>query len=197
MTRVEKLEDLIKNSDGVITTKRANNSNIHREYLRQFVKEGKLERVAHGIYITPETWEDEMLIHQLRKERMIYSHETALYLHDLTDRDPISYSVTVPTGYNTSKLNEDGLIVHTIKNELFDVGIVTKKTVFGNDVKTYDMERTICDIVRTRKRMDPSILSDALKRFVRQSDKDLNKLMKYSKLFGVEKILRNYLEVLL
>lgn len=197
VTGTERLEALIKSSNGVITTKLANNHDIHRQYLSQFAKQGKLERIAHGIYITPDVWEDKMLIHQLRKEKMVYSHETALFLHDLTDRDPLSYSVTVPTGYNTSKLNEDGLIVYTIKKELFELGICTKQTMFGNDVRTYDMERTICDIIRDRNNQDSAVLSDAMKKYARRSDKNLNRLMKYSEIFKVEKILRNYLEVLL
>lgn len=197
MTGTEKLEALMKSSKGVITAKLADTHDIHREYLREFTRQGKLERIAHGIYITPDVWEDRMLIHQLRKEKMVYSHETALFLHDLTDRDPVVYCVTVPTGYNTSKLNEDGLIVYTIKKELFELGICIRQTVFGNDVRTYDMERTICDIIRDRNNQDAAVVSDALKKYARRSDKDLNRLMKYAELLRVEKILRNYLEVLL
>lgn len=197
MTGSEKLEVLIKSNNGVITSKLATEHGIHREYLSQFAKEGKLDRVAHGIYITPDIWEDTMLIHQLRKSKMIYSHETALYLHELTDRDPLSYSVTVPTGYNTSKLNEDGLKVYTIKKELFSIGISTKKTIFGNEIKTYDMERTICDIVRDRNNQDAAIFSDAMKRYTRKSDKNLAKLMKYCKQFKIDKIMQNYMMVLL
>lgn len=197
MTGTDKLESLIKSSKGVITAKLANAHDIHREYLSEFTRQGKLERIAHGIYITPDVWEDKMLIHQLRKEKMVYSHETALFLHDLTDRDPVAYCVTVPTGYNTSKLNEDGLIVYTIKKELFELGICVKQTIFGNDVRTYDMERTICDIIRDRNNQDATVVSDALKKYARRLDKDLNRLMKYAELLRVEKILRNYLEVLL
>lgn len=197
MTGREKLEALMKNSKGAITAKLADTYDIHREYLSEFVRQGKLERIAHGIYITPDVWEDKMLIHQLRKGKMVYSHETALFLNDLTDRDPVAYCVTVPTGYNTSKLNQDGLIVHTIKKELFDLGTCVKQTSFGNNIRTYNMERTICDILRDRNNQDAAVVSDALKRYARRSDKDLNKLMKYAGILRVEKVLRNYLEVLL
>jgi len=118
-------------------------------------------------------------------------------MNDLTDSDPVAYSVTVPTGYNTSKLNKDGLIVHTIKKELFDLGICTKQTTFGNDIRTYSMERSICDILRDRNNQDAAVVSDALKRYARRPDKDLNMIMRYANLFRVEKILRYYLEVLL
>ena len=197
MTGLEKLQNLINCSKGVITTKLTVAQGIHREYLREFVRQGKVERVKHGIYITPEMWEDKMLIHQLRKEKMIYSHETALFLHELTDRDPLAYCVTVPTGYNTSKLNQDGLIVHTVKKELLELGICTKQTTFGNEVKVYDMERTICDILRDRNNQDAAVVSDALKKFTRRQDKDLNKLLKYAELLRIVKVLRTYLEVLL
>lgn len=197
MTGIEKLKELLKSSGGVITAKLANVHDIHREYLSEFVRQGMLERIAHGIYITPDVWEDKMLIHQLRKDKMVYSHETALFLNDLTDRDPVVYCVTVPTGYNTSKLNQDGLIVHTIKKELFDLGICTRQTTFGNNIRTYNMERTICDILRDRSNQDAAVVSDALKKYTSRPDKDLHTLMKYARLFRIEKILRNYLEVLL
>lgn len=83
MTGTEKLDAFIRNCKGVITSKLAADHGIHREYLSEFVRQGKLERIAHGIYITPDVWEDKMLIHQLRKKNLIYSHETALFLHDL------------------------------------------------------------------------------------------------------------------
>ena len=197
MTGNEKLKALLKDSKGIITAQIAGVHDIHREYLSEFVRQNKLIRVNHGIYITPDVWEDRMVLLQLRKRKMVYSHETALYLHDLTDRDPVTYSVTVPTGYNTSRLNHEGLIVHTIKKELLEVGIQTMQTTFGNDIRTYNMERTICDILRDRKNQDTAIMSDALKRYVRKPEKDINCLMKYASIFKVEKVTRSYMDVLL
>ena len=71
MTGTEKLEALIKSSKGVITSKQATNHNIHREYLSEFVRQGKLEHIAHSIYVTPDVWEDRMLIYQLRINKMV------------------------------------------------------------------------------------------------------------------------------
>lgn len=197
MTGIDMLDTLLKSSKGVITAKTAEAHGVHREYLSEFTRQGKLERISHGIYITPEVWEDKMLILQLRKDKMIYSHETALFLNDLSDRDPVAYSVTVPAGYHTSKLKQEGLIVHTVKKELLDLGLCTKQSTFGNNIRTYDMERSICDIIRDRSNQDAAVVSDALKRYVRKQDKNLSQLMKYAGLLRVEKILRGYLEVLL
>ncbi len=195
MTGVEKLRMLVKENNGVITTKLAEENHIHREYLRELVGNGELERVAHGVYITPDIWEDKMMIYQLRKRKLVYSHETALYLHDLTDRDPVNYVATVPHGYNPTRLKKEGLIIHTIKRELLELGVCSKETIYGNQVRTYDMERTICDILRDRNNQDPAIVKDAIKKYLARRDKDLNRLMKFAKLLRIESVLRSYLEV--
>lgn len=197
MSGVGKLDDLLKCSKGVVTAKFAAAHGVHREYLSEFVRQGKLERISHGIYITPDVWEDKMLILQLRKEKMIYSHETALFLHGLTDKNPTVYCVTVPAGYHTSKLHQEGLVVHTVKKEFLELGVCIKQTIFGNDVKTYNMERSICDILRDRHNRDITVMSNALKRYVKKQDKDLEQLMKCANFLRVEKILRSYLDVLL
>ena len=190
MLPTNKLRNIIKDHDGIITTNLVEEKGIHREYLNILVEEGEIERISQGIYISPDVWEDMLYINQLKREKMIYSHETALYLHDLTDRDPLHYVVTVPQGYNSSKLREEGFRVYNIKKEWFGLGIVTKKTVFGNEVKTYDMEKTICDILRGRNKIDATIIGDSLKRYFTRKDKDLNKLMKYAKELRIENILK-------
>ena len=197
MNTYRKLDRLIKNNRGVITTRMISDHKIHREYLQELIRQGRLERVAYGVYITPGVWEDKILIHQLRKKKMIYSHETSLYLHELTDREPLAYSVTVPFGYNDSRLKKEGLIVHTVKDELFEVGVCKAKTIFGNTVKAYDPERTICDLIRDRNNQDPAIITGALKRYVTRKDKDLNKLIDFAENFRVKKIANTYLEMLL
>jgi predicted transcriptional regulator of viral defense system len=193
----EMLDELLASRGGIITSKMATENGIHREYLNEYVRKGKLERVTYGVFITPELLEDKPLIYQLRKNKLIYSHETALYLHDLTDRDPVRYAVTVPNGYNISKLNKDDFVIHTVKKELFSLGLGIMKSPHGNDIRVYDMERTICDILRDRHHQDPAVLSDALKRYARNQDKNLNTLMKYAAPMRIEKVLRTYLEVLL
>ena len=50
--------------------------------------------------------EDEYLAAQYRCKKGIYSHETALYFHDLCDRTPLQFMLTFPNGYNTRILKD-------------------------------------------------------------------------------------------
>ena len=193
----EKLSSLVKKQKGYITTQDACNEGIHREYLSLFVEEEKLIRIAPGVYHTPDAWEDKLYALQKKKKRFIYSHETALYLHGLSDRDPIRYSVTLPTGYNTKQIKQNDLVTYTIKSSLFDLGRSTILTPYGNEIPVYDKERTICDMIRSRNRIDKQIFIDGLKRYVSDPSKDLYKLVNYAKQMGIDKVLRNYMEILL
>lgn len=191
------LQSALKQNGGIITTVQANEIGVSNERLRLLVNSGELERVITGIYVLPKEFADRMYIVQLRRPKIIYSHETALFLHELTDRDPINYMVTVPTGYNPTRLREDGFTVFTIKRELHEIGVTKLTTVFGNAVMVYDLERTICDCLRSRNNLDIAVVTDAVKRYAKRKDKNLSKLMQMAETFKVTKLLRGYMEVLL
>jgi predicted transcriptional regulator of viral defense system len=193
----KKLEELIKKKNGYITTQDAIYEGIHREYLTMLVEEEKLIRTSPGVYQSIDAWEDKLYAYQQKKKHMIYSHDTALFLHGLSDRDPIQCSVTLPSGYNTSQIKQINLITYTIKPSLFELGKMTMKSPFGNDITVYDKERTICDIIRSRSRIDQQILNDGLKRYVKDKSKNLNNLLEYAKKMGIDNVLRNYMEILL
>lgn len=130
---------------------------------------------------------DAMYLIHLRVEQAVFSHETALFFHDLTDRETMEYSVK--TGYNPTKLKAEGVQVFTIKAELYEVGLTTAQSPFGHTVPVYDMERTICGLLRSRNNMETQIFQGALKMYARRKDKDLRTLMRYAGMFREEKIL--------
>lgn len=197
MRQFEQLDCLLKDQDGMLCTRQAITAGISKPIFYQFVQSRGLEQVAHGIYLSQDAWVDAMYILHLRCPQVIFSHETALLVHDMTDREPLAYSVTVKTGYNPTRLRNDGIQVFTIKAELHEVGLTTGQTPFGHNVPVYDKERTICDVLRSRSRIEMQTFQDALKMYVRRKDKNLHTLMLYAERFRVEKILRQYLDVLL
>lgn len=197
MSQFQQLDQLMERQDGMLRTGQVLAAGISKPVFYQFVQSRGLEQAAHGIYLSKDAWVDAMYLLHLRCPQAVFSHETALFFHDLTDREPNPYSITVKTGYNPASLQADGIKVYTIKKELHDVGIVTMNTPFGNPVPVYDMERTICDLIRSRSGIEMQTFQDALKQYAKRKDKDLRKLMRYAQMFRVEKLLRQYLEVLL
>lgn len=197
MTAYEKLDMLFEQNNGIIKTAQVLEAGIVKSTFYAYAKRHGLEQVAHGIYISPDAWTDSMYLLYLRCAQAVFSHESALFLHDLTDREPSTYSITVKTGYNPSSLQADGIKVYTIKKELHGVGIIKMNTPFGNPVLAYDVERTICDLIRSRSGIEMQTFQNALKQYAKLKEKDLRKLMRYAKMLRVDKLLRQYLEVLL
>lgn len=197
MTQAEQIKKLIIDNNGMIRTSQVTEAGISKPVFYQYVRDNGLEQISHGVYATRDAWTDAMYLVHLRCEQAVFSHETALFLHDLTDREPMEYEITVKTGYNPSKLKSDGIKVYTVKKELHGEGIVMMQTAFGHSVPVYNMERTICDIIRNRNNTEIQTFQSALKQYTKRKDKNLRLLMQYATKFHVDKILRQYLEVLL
>jgi predicted transcriptional regulator of viral defense system len=197
MTNAEYILKMAHENNGMVTSAQISRAGIAREYIRNLLKNGLLERSERGVYIIPTVFEDEMFNLQMRFKRGVFSHETALFLIDLTDRTPVKYSMTFPLGYNTTCLNSENVKYYRVKDELYEIGIITVKSPGGNFVRIYNAERTLCDILKGRSSTDIQIVSDAFKRYTRLNKMDIPLLSEYGKLFRVEKKLRSYLEVLL
>lgn len=197
MNNQEKLNKLIEKQHGTVLSTELDQYDIPRTYLQLMVAEGKLERVERGIYVSTDSIEDEMYSMQVKYSKLIYSHETALYLHGLSDRTPFEYSATFPSGYKVVGSISERFKTYYIKKELHEIGLETVQSPHGNPIKTYSIERTICDLIRSRSRLDIQIVNEALKRYVKLKSTDFSLLIQYAKMFKIDAVLRNYIEVLL
>ena len=182
---------------GLLLTKDAIQGGIKKDSFYRFVAEQHFEKVGHGVYISPGAWEDSAFVLHKRCPQAVFSHDEALFYHDLTDREPLEQTITIYSGYNTKRLRDSGIKVYTVKKELLDIGRMEYLNPFGHKIPIYDLERSICDLIRNRSSFEIQDFQSALKTYAQRPDKDLNKLMNYAPLFRVEKLLRQYMEVLL
>jgi len=197
MTYAEQILKIANDNNGVVTTAQVTKVGISREFLRVLVNKGLLEHSGRGVYIIPTIFDDEMFNLQVRFKRGIFSHETALFLLDLSDRTPIHFSMTFPLGYNTTSPGLENVKHYRVKEDLYGLGIIAAKSPSGNNVRLYNAERTLCDILKGRSNTEIQIVTDAFKRYARLDKKNIPLLSKYAKLLRVENKILSYLEVLL
>lgn len=189
------LDALTKNN--MVTTSQVQELGFSKQTLNNYVKAGLLERIRQGVYILPDAVHDDMYTLMLRSESIVFSHESALFLHGLSDRTPFIHTITMPSNKSVPGSIKEECICFYIKPSLHKIGLTEKMTTFGNAVRCYDVERTICDFLRTQNRCNEETIISALKNYAAYDKKDLNRLSKYSEIFKVSEILRRYLEVLL
>ena len=193
----EMLHEAVQGYGGIISVKQAQDLGISRQTLSNYVRSGKIERIASGIYMLPDTIEDDLYALSMHSKWIIFSHDTALFLNHLAERTPFSHSITIPSNASITKSIKQQCNCHYIKPELYLLGATVRKTTFGHEVPCYDAERTICDLIRSRSLYSVELITDAVKAYASSGEKDLNRLSEYAEQFHVMKALKPYLEVLL
>jgi len=197
LSKFETLDLLLHENKGFIKTSEAFRTGISRAYFGEYVKARGLLRAAHGLYMSQDAWGDGFYVLQTRYPDAVFSHETALYLLNLASREPIVFSITLKAGKNSAYLAKQGVKVYKVKSELFNIGIIEVLSPSGHKLRTYNSERTICDLLRSRRNIEIQELQAAIKEYLNLKNKNIPLLMRYAKAFSVEKILRQYLEVLM
>ena len=190
------LESLIEENNGYLLTAMATEKGITKPYLARYVKEHDMERVARGIYITEDVWPDELYIMQVRSSAVVFSGETALYLHNLIDREYSEICVTVPTGYNATHLYADNLKVKYVPRDVYELGVCVVASNSGNMVRVYDKERCICDLISDRNKTEVQNFQTAIKEYMSGKDKKLSQLIEYAEKLGIRDEVMKYVEVL-
>lgn len=179
-----------------LTRKDIDSKRIPSWFLTDYVRKNGLKKIAPGVYAGESFIVDDYFVLQMRYSKYIFSGMSSLYLLHLTDKIPPNIYVTAPQGYNPSKNKPDNLIVHKISNhEIYHLGIIEVKTMYGNVVKAYDKERTICELIKHRDNYDSETFVKALKLFKESSPNQI-KLFKYAKAMKIEKSVYEIMEVI-
>ncbi len=190
----EKIILIGKENNGYITSKDVTKNNISRQYIKLLENKGAIEKVDRGIYVLKGVAPDDFFVFQLRYPKTIFSHFSALYLYNLTEEFPYKFDITCSNSYNVKGIKDNN--VFYVNKDVLDLGKIEIKTKYKNKVNVYDIERTICDIIRCDNRMDEEQLIKTLKSVFSSKIVNMHKLSQYSKKLNchdkVMKIVRYY-----
>lgn len=177
----DKIKKLLKQNNGIITTKQIEGIGISRVHIKQFIESGIIERVEKGIYIARDMIEDEFYIFQMKNNNAIFSYNTAMYFHGETERTPHEIDVTVYSGYNTQRFPKN-IRVHYVKKENLNLGVITLETPYGFNVKAYNLERIVCDILKGRNiGIDKEQTNKFIRNVLKNKKVDISKIYKYAR----------------
>lgn len=186
------IKQIMYSNNGFLTTRMIEPINISRQYLSLMEKNKEIEKVSRGIYVSPMTFEDSYYSFQSKYKKVIYSHMNALYFYGLTEEFPSPYTVTVPNSYHTNDVNNKCNVFY-VDDSLYELGAIYINTPSGNKVRSYDLERSICDIIRSKNRMDYEQVEKSIKLYFKIENKNIDKLIEYSKKLNVYKQVMEYI----
>ena len=180
------IKQIMNTNNGMLSTRMIEPLNISRQYLSIMQNNNDIEKVSRGIYLSPNAFEDSYFSFQQKYKKAIFSHMNALYFYGMTEEFPYNYTVTVPQSYHVDTVNEKCNVFY-VSDDIYELGIVEIETPNGNKVRVYDKERCICDIIRSKGRMDSEQIKKTIKQYMQSRDKDMAKLSEYSKNMGINK----------
>lgn len=178
------IKQIMDTNNGMLSTRMIDPLNISRQYLSIMENNNDIEKVSRGIYISPIAFL--YFCFQQKYKKAIFSHMNALYFYGMTEEFPYNYTVTVPQSYHANTVNQKCNVFY-VSDDVYELGVIEIETPNGNKVRTYDKERCICDIIRSKERMDLEQVKKTIKQYMQSRDKDIAKLSKYSKKMGINK----------
>jgi predicted transcriptional regulator of viral defense system len=194
----DKINDILKTNNGILTAKDARLAGIDNKELQRMTGAGLLERISRGLYISASDMADDYFVAQYKCGKCVFSHETALYFHGLSDRTPLVLMMTIPSGYNTRLLKDKiSYRFFYCKPDVYSLGITTLLSPHGNALRVYDRERTLCDCIKRKDRLDSDLVLTAVKQYMVERGADLAKLLSYAEKLKIRDTMRQYMEVLI
>jgi predicted transcriptional regulator of viral defense system len=178
------IKQIMEVNKGMLSTRMIEPLNISRQYLSIMENNDLIEKASRGIYLSPSAFEDSYFSFQQKYKKAIFSHMNALYFYGMTEEFPYNYTVTVPYSYHVDNVN-DKCNVFYVNDDIYKIGICEVETPNGNKVRAYDLERCICDIIRSKNRMDIEQIKKTIKEYVKSDNKDISKLTEYSEKMGI------------
>ena len=193
---INKILKIMKKNNEIITPAQLEEKGVSRIYLARMEEEGLIERIERGIYVTKDFKYDEYYLFQLKYPKAIFSYNTALYFYEMTERTPIKMDVTVYREYNPHRF-KDVVNVYKTSKELYELGIVEKKSPQGMKVRAYNLERTVCDLIKDKDSIDIEIRNKAIKKAIKSKEFNANKMFEYAKKMNIYDKVRNYMEAII
>ncbi|MEZ3470388.1 MAG: hypothetical protein K1W40_18925 [Schaedlerella sp.] len=164
----------------------------------KLVDEGKLLKLNKSYYENAEYCGEESdfyYVEAYAPKGIICLLSAAVY-YNLTTYIPVAVDVAIPRKAKVSTMPDwPQMNVHHYTDSRHELGITTVREG-KNKFQIYDIEKTVVDIVFYREKVGIEETREILVTYLRRMDRNLNRLLKYAELMKCDKVMRQYLEVL-
>lgn len=204
MEKKENLAALFLNNQGIVSTKQLNQAGITDYQIRKLLSESKITRVSRGNYLYNELHlYDYEIIASLFPEAILYL-ESALLLHEYTDRIPNEWKIAVGRDRRRDRyaIHYPKINAHFIEEDLLEIGVMEIETYLDEEdqrkkivTKIYDKDKTICDVIKHRNKIDQEVFNQAIRYYIEDNDKNLHHLYHYARELNIVGVVETYIGV--
>lgn len=194
---INAVRKIFSEHDYIMTTAQLDSYRIYYADIQQLLNEGYIEKIKRGYYHWTETYgEQEVKIINRLFPDAVLCMETALFYYQYSDRNPAEWNITIDKNVSRSRTKIDYPFVKAYRVEpvLVPLGEI-KGSINFVDVRIYDRDRTICDVLRNMNKMDREIFNKAIQGYVKDPKKNIPNLMEYAKVLRMQKRVKELIGV--
>lgn len=185
-----------ENNGGILRTYQLNELGFYSRQINKLIENGDIARIKRGFYeLKSSIYPEEVIIARLFPNAVIFL-ESALMIYGYTDRIPLSWQIAVDRNSEKGQYKIDYPLINVFYMEpkILDVGVDINQ-IENVDVKVFNRDRTICDVLRHENKIEREVFSNAIKRYVMDPKKDIKKLLEYSNLLNLKNKVQTYIGV--
>lgn len=187
------LRKLFSQHNYIMTTAELTASKLYYADIKLLLDEGLIERVRRGYYHWIEdSGESEIVIINRLFPDAVLCMETALFYYRYSDRNPAEWNFAIDKNVSKlrTKIDYPFIKAYRVEPALVTLGETTGKIDFI-DIRIYDRDRTICDVLRNMNKMDKEIFNKAIQGYVKDPKKTYPTLWSMQKCYGCKRELKN------
>lgn len=192
----KKLKKAFQKENGILKTSELNELGFDSRQINKLLDDNIIEKIKYGYYILSDSVpEEKAVIAKLFPDAVIFL-ESALFYYNYTDRVPNKWQLAVDKHSNPNKFDNNYLEIEPffIVDKFFKLGINDIEND-GYKLRIYDIDKTICDILRYEKKIDNEVFKNAIQNYINDENKNINNLITYSKKLNIYKKMQTYIGV--
>ncbi len=172
MATILQIEDIITAHGGFITAKEIESSSVYHRLLDK-VKTGDVVRVSPGVYALSESLANTMLdITKIVPDGILCQYSAWAH-YGLTTQIPSSICIAIKRGRKVRLPEWPPFSLYYKGEDVLRLGETTDN-VGGYEIPIYDIERCVCDAVKSRNKIGIDVSSEILKNYLNCEDRDIN-----------------------
>lgn len=196
-THEETVLDLIRGT-AVLRSRDLAPHRIPRAVLRRLVLQGKIRRIARGLYEPAESdpTEHQDLVEVCKRvPQGVVCLISALDFHGMTTQMPYQVWIAIDVKAYKAKIERPSVRFVRFSGEALDYGVETHD-VQGVPLRVTSPAKTVADCFKYRNKVGTDVASEALKEFLRKRKGRRDDLWKAAEVCRVTNVMRPYLEAL-
>jgi predicted transcriptional regulator of viral defense system len=198
-SRGDCLVELFKRCGGIAQYSDIKKAGFHNDILQSLIASGRIQKMSRSVYKLAEVDDlinPDLVIAAIKAPKGVVCLISALYFYEVTDEIPRHVDLAIPRGAHANKINHPPVKYYRFTQDAWQAGMEVKKIV-GQEVRIYNLAKTIADCFKFRNKIGFDVALKALKNALSEKKVSPKEIMMYAKTCRVAKVIQPILESLI